>query len=203
MKQPEDKRTIELSLEQQKRGRGRPAKADALTPAQRAKRYRDAKRAGPPKTVKRDVTERKPNVSVAMDQVTIESLRLQLSLTEGERNAAMRENTQLKEAIADLERDLHNANVVGMVNSDVSNENADRNIALQKKFDLEHHALVNALTKIGNLEAAVKTPKVNPLTAEVRKLKKELTARDAKHAAIIRAMRDEYDVRTKLAASRK
>lgn len=31
--------------EQEKRGRGRPAKEDALTPAERAKRYRDNKRA--------------------------------------------------------------------------------------------------------------------------------------------------------------
>lgn len=44
MKQPEDNKTIELSLDG-KRGRGRPAKPDALTPAQRAKRYRDNARA--------------------------------------------------------------------------------------------------------------------------------------------------------------
>lgn len=31
--------------EQEKRGRGRPAKEDALTPAERAKRYRDNRRA--------------------------------------------------------------------------------------------------------------------------------------------------------------
>ena len=54
MKQPEDSRTIELNLvnaKDPKRGRGRPPKADALTPAERAKRYRDAKRiAGIPRT---------------------------------------------------------------------------------------------------------------------------------------------------------
>lgn len=42
MKQPEDTRTAELpGLDvPAKRGRGRPRKADALTPAQRAQRYR-------------------------------------------------------------------------------------------------------------------------------------------------------------------
>lgn len=43
MKQPEDTKTKELALEV-KRGRGRPAKANALTPAQRAQRYRDKAR---------------------------------------------------------------------------------------------------------------------------------------------------------------
>lgn len=46
MRQPEDARTIELpGLEPARRGRGRPRKPDALTPAQRAKRYRDRQRA--------------------------------------------------------------------------------------------------------------------------------------------------------------
>ena len=41
-KQPEDLYTLELTLPMP-RGRGRPRKEDALTPAQRAKRYRDRK----------------------------------------------------------------------------------------------------------------------------------------------------------------
>lgn len=46
MRQPEDRATIELpGLAPAKRGRGRPRKPDALTPAQRAKRYRDRQRA--------------------------------------------------------------------------------------------------------------------------------------------------------------
>lgn len=45
MKHPEDRRTLELPGLEPKRGRGRPRKVDALTPAQRAKRYRDRKRA--------------------------------------------------------------------------------------------------------------------------------------------------------------
>lgn len=44
MKQPQDNKTLELELDG-KRGRGRPPKADALTPAERAKRYRDNQRA--------------------------------------------------------------------------------------------------------------------------------------------------------------
>lgn len=44
MKQAEDRLTMELpGLVPAKRGRGRPRKDDALTPAQRAKRYRDRK----------------------------------------------------------------------------------------------------------------------------------------------------------------
>lgn len=43
MKQPEDKKTLDL-LEQEKRGRGRPRLDHALTPSERAKRYRDNKR---------------------------------------------------------------------------------------------------------------------------------------------------------------
>lgn len=45
MKQPEDRSTLERpGLDAPKRGRGRPRKPDALTPAQRAKRYRDKQR---------------------------------------------------------------------------------------------------------------------------------------------------------------
>ncbi len=45
MRHPDDRQTIELPGMGTKRGRGRPRKPDALTPAQRAKRYRDRKRA--------------------------------------------------------------------------------------------------------------------------------------------------------------
>jgi len=41
MRQPEDVFTLDLIDPVVKRGRGRPRKADALTPAQRAQRYRD------------------------------------------------------------------------------------------------------------------------------------------------------------------
>ena len=41
VKQSDDARTLELPGLVAKRGRGRPRKPDALTPAQRAKHYRD------------------------------------------------------------------------------------------------------------------------------------------------------------------
>jgi FtsZ-binding cell division protein ZapB len=52
-KQAEDIKTLELPLD--KRGRGRPAKADKLTQAERAKRYREKMKAN---GNKRDVSEK-------------------------------------------------------------------------------------------------------------------------------------------------
>ena len=43
MRQPEDDKTFDLNLDE-KRGRGRPPKPDALTGAERSKRFRDAHR---------------------------------------------------------------------------------------------------------------------------------------------------------------
>lgn len=45
MRDDTDRLTLELPGVTEKRGRGRPRKADALTPAQRAKRYRDKQKA--------------------------------------------------------------------------------------------------------------------------------------------------------------
>lgn len=45
MKLKDDTRTMELSLDDGRRGRGRPAKPDALTPAERARRYREKHKA--------------------------------------------------------------------------------------------------------------------------------------------------------------
>ena len=53
MKQPNDDKTIELTIDA-KRGRGRPSLANALTPAERAKRYRANRKAS---GVKSDATE--------------------------------------------------------------------------------------------------------------------------------------------------
>lgn len=55
MKQAEDNKTIDL-MGSEKRGRGRPAKPDALSGAERAKRFRDARR-GKAKAVTENVTE--------------------------------------------------------------------------------------------------------------------------------------------------
>lgn len=201
MKQPEDSKTLELALAEPRRGRGRPAKADALTQAERSKKYRDAKRAAAQETpIKRD--EKKATKNNWSDlgnedaKAVIKGLRQQLGFANAERDIAM-------VRITELERDLHNATMVGDMERDVSNEKAERNIALQEKFDLEHLELVDALATIARLEAAAKKPKINPLAAEVRKLKKALKDRDAEHAAIVRAMQDEYEICARLAASRK
>ena len=45
MKQKDDTRTIEISPDDGRRGRGRPARQDALTPAERARRYREKRKA--------------------------------------------------------------------------------------------------------------------------------------------------------------
>lgn len=125
MKQPADQKTLELPLEGGKRGRGRPAKPDALTPAERAKKYRDAKRMKKPEDIKSD------HLSVRL-------------------------------------------------------------IAVQKKLDLEHLAHVEAINKIKRLEDAAAKPAINPLAAEVAKLKRELKRRDDLHKQIVAEMRKEF-----------
>ncbi len=169
MKQAEDAKNLELALEEAthaditvtKRGRGRPAKEDALTPAQRAKRYRDALRAGRAEmrfnrdesvtknervtaqheaaqvdqleaairamtrsleqktrslisahselrimTEKFEVASKAPTpttrnqVERAKMAQTIKQLEAQLEITEEERNAAFRENSNLKLLLA-------------------------------------------------------------------------------------------------------
>jgi len=63
MKQPEDTKTMDLALAE-KRGRGRPPKPDALTGAERAKRFRDAHREGVKKSLApKSVTENKKTVT--------------------------------------------------------------------------------------------------------------------------------------------
>lgn len=80
MKQAEDKKTIELPIENIKRGRGRPAKADALTPAERAKRYRDNKRNNAPDNI-RDVSQEKDSTASAEIARLIErNYQLQMQL---------------------------------------------------------------------------------------------------------------------------
>jgi hypothetical protein len=125
MKQSNDNKTIDLPFgDEPKRGRGRPTKPDALTPAERAKRYRDAKR--------------------------------------------------------------------GNSSSFRVGESCSRCIELQKKLDLEHLALVDALNKIARLEDALAKPAANPLASEVRKLKRELKKRDEEYAKNITVIREEH-----------
>ena len=176
MKQPDDRKASEPKLLEQKRGRGRPAKADALTPAERAKRYRDSKRVTEEiSTLNRDdktVTENRDSL-VAPHKVTagrqqdvqITKLKNKLALAEAERNAAIKECERFK------------ANAY----------------ALQWKLDAEHLALVEAQNELVTLKNNMtKPPKVNPLAAEVRKLKKHIATQDAAHRAIVEAMRKEF-----------
>ena len=210
MKQPNDGKTIELPLESPKRGRGRPAKVDALTPAERAKRYRDAKRGTTAPTIKRDatVTENIEGIVSPSEYMRIkrmcwslenqlDPLRTQLQLAEAERDAAMMENEKLKRQLENAERDAHNAQHVSMVESDCREHADERMYELQKKFDLEHLKLVNALNQMAELEhAATKPPKINPLAAEVRKLKAELKKRDDEHKKYVTILRSEFMAET-------
>lgn len=180
MKQAEDLKTLKLALDEPKRGRGRPAKVDALTPAERAKRYREAKRAGSNKaTVKRDETKVTENAQLVTPEDYMRLKRMYWSLenrvtsAEAERDTAIKENAR-------LEKELHNLNAVSRMNENWATE---------------------ALNKLASLETPMaKAPKTNPLAAEVRKLKAELKKRDAEHADIVRAIRAEYDA---LASSQK
>lgn len=62
MKQPEDTKTMDLALAE-KRGRGRPPKPDALSGAERAKRFRDAHRDGVKKALTKAITENEETVT--------------------------------------------------------------------------------------------------------------------------------------------
>jgi len=124
MKQPEDTKTIELQID--KRRRGRPALANKLTPAERAKRYREKRKT---EGVKSDVTENlrplQDNWGTVMLQLEMENaelraknkqrhfefseftrieqanetLKRQVELAENERNAAIKKNAELEEKI--------------------------------------------------------------------------------------------------------
>jgi hypothetical protein len=144
MKQPEDTRTAELPLDQvaQRRGRGRPAKADALTAAQRAKRYRDARRsaggmskAAETEQIKRDATKKewdRQSIERHTRQVArISQLEEQLRLAEAERNAAYKANRELKEQL-----ELAQANIqVSHISTDATKDAMqDKIFALEEKL---------------------------------------------------------------------
>lgn len=88
MKQPEDNKTAELALDT-KRGRGRPAKEDALTPAERAKRYRDSKRASgiTAPTIKSDASQKTSRLDDERSAAIAEIRRLKDELAEASRAA--------------------------------------------------------------------------------------------------------------------
>jgi chromosome segregation ATPase len=123
MKQPEDNATLELNLataiDGARRGRGRPAKADALTPAERAKRYRDAKRLANAKENAQSVTQitkkedspwreqrRHLEKQLKLAQAEIVTLRREHTLMAAERAAAYRTYDQLAATMAGREDEL-------------------------------------------------------------------------------------------------
>lgn len=106
MKQPEDTRTIELQID--KRGRGRPAKEDKLTPAERAKRYRAKQKEN---SIKSDVTENEEKEKIIdweqdrfryLDQeiddlkAELKALQIENALVVAERGAAWKMIENLK-----------------------------------------------------------------------------------------------------------
>jgi chromosome segregation ATPase len=126
MKQPEDNATLELNLasvvDGARRGRGRPAKADALTPAERAKRYRDAKRLANANenaqsviqiTKKEDSSWREERRhlenQLKLAQAEMVTLRGERELLIAERAAAYRAYDQLAATMAGREDELQKA----------------------------------------------------------------------------------------------
>ncbi|MGZ8339559.1 MAG: hypothetical protein ACXWU9_08255 [Telluria sp.] len=204
MKQATDNKTFEIPLEGGKRGRGRPTKTNALTPAERAKRYRDAKRAAAaPAAIKRDDTEVTKKAEWpdwgGEKQATINRLQQQLDLANAERDAAFKRAAELEAQLADLQRDLQNANTIGMIESDCREETADRLLELQRKFDLEHLARIDAETKLATVQSGNAPAKRNPLAAKVRGLTKEAKILEE----IIAALTDQNDnLRTQLASGK-
>lgn len=77
MKQPQDTKTLDL-LEPVKRGRGRPRVEHALTPAERAKRYRDNRRARLGTTVTENKVVTEKDNKVFLLQCEIQSLQNEL-----------------------------------------------------------------------------------------------------------------------------
>jgi hypothetical protein len=123
MKQPEDNATLELNLapviDGAKRGRGRPTKADALTPAERAKRYRDAKRLANANEKAKSVTQitkkedstsseqrRHLENQLKLAQAEMATLQREHALMAAERAAAYRTYDQLAVTMAGREDEL-------------------------------------------------------------------------------------------------
>lgn len=183
MKQPEDSRTIELNLvnAETKRGRGRPAKDNALTPAQRAKRYRDAKRAaGVPRApanqheakfeldYTRPTWEEMEEVQDALAKMqnkleaatkTIAALERENALLVDERAKAFKVADQAK---TELDRITHMNDNSGKLASEVlkleaalHQANADHDRMMEDKTAITHQAYGLAL-KVSELEAKLK-----------------------------------------------
>lgn len=203
MKQPDDTKTIEMALElaEVKRGRGRPAKVDALTPAERAKRYRDAKRelrSLMPNNRDAAVTkinnhreaelvfdytrptwsELEKEIQQNIEQAKIISqLETQLRLAENERNNAMAR-------IRDLEGKMkEQAYWHTQALTEIDNVKK-RATELVMQYDVEHVQRMEAERALANQIESHKQQdkaKVNPLAEKMQGLKNELA--DAKKAS--------------------
>lgn len=102
MKQATDKKTFELDLAGGKRGRGRPPKADALTPAERARRYREAKRASPGARAKVQGDGPTPEEYMRAKRMYW-SLEGKVDAANAERDLALKANADLRERLRKLE----------------------------------------------------------------------------------------------------
>ena len=117
MKQVEDSRTLEISLEQ-KRGPGRPAKPDALTGAERARRYRQAHKAStpPPVPAADPVTENQATVTKnEFDElVRIEAKRaFDLAAAHAEIRHLLAKIVELSNEVAELKKSKTRVGKVG------------------------------------------------------------------------------------------
>jgi|SRR5476649_2199903 len=163
MKQPEDNATLELNLaddmDERKRGRGRPAKADALTPAERAKRYRDAKR----------------RARVEQNATSVTQIVQRGDLPEGEWRRALA--TQLKQAQAEIQA-LRGAHEAALTERAAAYRAYDQ---LAATMATRESALLEATTELAaaradNATLAAQGATLNDL---VRKLEGRLKKRDA------------------------
>ena len=175
MKQPEDNKTLDF-LEKQKRGRGRPPVENALTPADRAKRYRDKKR----QTKDNNSVTRHENTGnqVFMLECKIRQLESDVNAHREfarqwfeDRKAAQREIDMLKGELA--ESNTRTANLtsngesVGMLESRIMALNAENGILGRELEDAKARIddLCGALEVVVKLRSAKKSIPSDVLSA--------------------------------------
>lgn len=173
MKQPEDTKTIELPID--KRGRGRPAKEDKLTQAERARRYRVKRKA---EGIKSDVTEnQRPLQSTwrtMVQQLEAENaeLRAQLSAKNAQKKFEFSEFTRIEQKNEQLKKELRlTVSENEQLREQLQLAENERNAAFKRNAELElKMKLCDASQEITTeLKNALK----NCLTARV--LKKRLS----------------------------
>lgn len=100
MKQPKDTKTIELQID--KRGRGRPAKEDKLTQAERAKRYREKQKAN---GIKSDVTKNIEKLKAENKELELKTIQKKFEFAQFVKME--QENEQLKRQLKQKEDELN------------------------------------------------------------------------------------------------